>query len=133
MPMPKAIGQYDDVRAVLDTALEQGGGTYELPTYRKAVRWRMRAYYFRTLMQKLEAENAMTSVTRVRTKYDCIVLSIEDNLVTIRLNKPEGTLRSPDGDEVDVGKLVIDEVESDLDREALELAKTLGVEDEQGT
>lgn len=39
--------QFASVKAILDSALQHGGGRYEAPTYGAAVHFRQRAYAFR--------------------------------------------------------------------------------------
>ncbi len=61
MPLSTNVHSYDDVRAVLDAALEAEGARYELPTPGQAVYWRARAYYFRSLLLKLAAERVASA------------------------------------------------------------------------
>lgn len=56
-PPANRLGMYDDVRAVLDTALQSGGGALELPSYGQAVHWRQRAYKFRKLYAEILARD----------------------------------------------------------------------------
>lgn len=61
------LGMFADVRAVLDTALEHGGGTFTAHDHGAAVHWRQRAYRFR----KAYAE---TLGPRDMSPYDALVL-----------------------------------------------------------
>jgi hypothetical protein len=61
------LGMFADVRAVLDSALESGGGTFRCADYGSAVHWRQRAYRFRKLF-------AETLGPRAMSPYDVLVL-----------------------------------------------------------
>lgn len=52
------LGQYDDVRTILDVALSTNGGEVELPTHGEAVHWRQRAYRFRKLFAETISANS---------------------------------------------------------------------------
>lgn len=67
MTKSNRLGIYADVRAVLDQALEAGGGAFMCATHGEAVHWRQRAYRFR----KLYAE---TLGPRAMSPYDTLVL-----------------------------------------------------------
>ncbi len=49
MSSKSRLGQFDDVRLILDAALASNGGEVELPTHGEAVHWRQRAYRFRKM------------------------------------------------------------------------------------
>lgn len=67
MTKSNRLGMYADVRAVLDSALAAGGGTFQCESHGAAVHWRQRAYRFR----KLYAE---TLGLRAMSPYDVLVL-----------------------------------------------------------
>lgn len=134
MPLSTNVHSYDDIRVVLDAALEAGGARYELPDPGKAVYWRARAYYYRTLLLKLAAERlANVPGTAPSTPYDHMKLSLEkgDNVVVIEFIKPQGKLTGLDGKPLAVKSQLVkaDEDEEELIREAERLAKELGVDE----
>jgi hypothetical protein len=67
MTKANRLGMYADVRAVLDSALASGGGTFACASHGAAVHWRQRAYRFR----KLYAE---TLGLKTMSPYDVLVL-----------------------------------------------------------
>src|SRR5688500_11281290 len=67
MTKSNRLGMYADVRAVLDAALEHGGGTFKCADYGHAVHWRQRAYKFRKLFAEMLGPRAMSP-------YDVLVL-----------------------------------------------------------
>lgn len=52
MPMSNRIEKYEDVRTILDSVLETGGGKAFFPTKGKAETWRFRAYHFMKLWRE---------------------------------------------------------------------------------
>ena len=114
-PRANRLGMYADVRGVLDSALEHGGGTFQCETYGAAVHWRQRAYKFR----KLYAE---TLGEKKESPYDMLVLHRilpDDTAVQIRIRQRQGVFVPADGSTPDVE---IDELEA----AALRLAAELG-------
>jgi hypothetical protein len=75
---PNRLGQYADVRPILDEALASGGGRYTLPTHGEAVNWRHRAYRFRKLFATLYGEGKESPYDRVSMRKlgpdDCTVV-----------------------------------------------------------
>lgn len=67
MTKSNRLGMYADVRAVLDSALEAGGGTFRCDSHGAAVHWRQRAYRFRKLFAETIGPKAMSP-------YDVLVL-----------------------------------------------------------
>lgn len=118
---PRTIGQFADVAAVLDTAIKMNGARYTLATPGQAVNWRQRAYTLRRLLQQQDAAaKAATPGATVTTKYDGIVLRLQENIVLIEVLKPTGILESNDG------KVVTPEAETTFDPlldEALDLIR----------
>jgi len=62
---PNRLGQYSDVRPILDEALASGGGRYTLSTHGEAVNWRHRAYRFRKLYATLLGEGKESPYDRI--------------------------------------------------------------------
>jgi hypothetical protein len=84
------LGMYDDVRQVLDAALQSGGGSFELPTHGKAVHWRQRAYKFRKLYAEILASDKSTAMS----PYDRLTLPklLDDScVVVIKVREMVGT------------------------------------------
>lgn len=84
------LGMYDDVRQILDAAMQSGGGTFDLPSYGQAVHWRQRAYSFR----KLYAETLARDKSLAMSPYDRLTLPrIEEGscTVVIRVREIIGT------------------------------------------
>lgn len=67
MTKTNRLGLYADVRAILDAALEHGGGTFTAPDHGAAVHWRQRAYKFRKAFAATLSPQAMSP-------YDVLVL-----------------------------------------------------------
>lgn len=61
------LGMYADIKAVLDSALAAGGGTFTCESHGAAVHWRQRAYKFRKLFAETLGPNKMSP-------YDVLVL-----------------------------------------------------------
>lgn len=67
MTKANRLGMYADVRAVLDAALEHGGGTFTAADHGAAVHWRQRAYRFRKAYAEMLGPKGMSP-------YDVLVL-----------------------------------------------------------
>lgn len=65
MGMTRDIGQYIDVRDMLDAILATRGGIVTLNTRAEAISWRQRAYMLRTLL---------TETDKAGTPYDSMVM-----------------------------------------------------------
>ena len=115
------LGMYDDIRQVLDAALQSGGGEFQLATHGMAVHWRQRAYKFR----KLYAEILSSGDDFAMSPYDRLTLpklSDDSCLVIIKVREATGTFtpnREPTapmeipvmGDELfDVAKGIADKI-----------------------
>lgn len=100
MSQTQNIHMYIDVAQVLDSALAAGGAVYELEDRKAAVRWRFRAYYYRTLLMKEQAKLLPEGATP-RTPYDHMVVNLEGNSCRIEVIKPVGKLKSLAGDPLD--------------------------------
>jgi hypothetical protein len=80
------LGMYDDVRQILDAALQSGGGMFELPSHGLAVHWRQRAYKFR----KLYAQTLASDDSFSMSPYDRLTLpQIADDSCTVVINVRE--------------------------------------------
>jgi hypothetical protein len=77
---------FDDVRQVLDAALQSGGGSFELPSHGVAVHWRQRAYKFR----KLYAQTLASDDSFSMSPYDRLTMPrIADDSSTVVINVRE--------------------------------------------
>lgn len=98
MSHSKNLGVYDDIRRVLDTAIEHQGGRYRLSNYKAAVRWRSRAYMFRKLLYDVLVEQYKAFPGRTAsTPYDGLLLRLEPgesggHYVTIQVGVAFGDL-----------------------------------------
>lgn len=105
MSMSKEIAAYADVKAILDKVLEARGNLiYKLPTYKKAMHWRYRAYHFRKLIRKQEAARLGMKDLQIATQYDglqFIAYDINGSLL-IKFSEVEGVLSTPDGEAIPV-------------------------------
>lgn len=130
MSLSKNPGQYADVAAVLDAALEAGGGRYELHSKSAAVRWRQRANHYRRLLFEIEKDR--TSVfpgLPASTPYDSLILTLDENVVVLAVGEPKGKLTSLKGKPLKF-KQPTAEVDEELMREAKRLAESLGGSDD---
>jgi hypothetical protein len=137
-----SLGQYSDVRAVLDAAIAAGGGRYTLKSRGAAIHWRARAYAFRKLLQRLQDEANLIPGIAVNTPYDGMMLTIakdkddpkfahlledeRDRTVIIHPIRVVGVLTDTDGNVIDVTKQQKKEESVDeFQRAAEELAAKL--------
>ena len=112
MPLSKNINTYADVQSVLHSAHTAGGAVYTLTSVNEAIRWRQRAYYYRTLLYEQQGF----------TPYDTMKLVIKANIIYITFDAAQvGTLKGLDGKKL---KPVI-EADSDLMAAATQLVKEL--------
>lgn len=79
------LGNYEDVKQVLDAALAAGGGSYKLETHGKAVHWRHRVYKFRKLFAA-----ALGGGVSPYDKLTFPSIPKESSTVIIKLQQPEG-------------------------------------------
>lgn len=114
MPNARSIAAYDDVKAVLDSALAHGLPVhYELSSPAAAIRWRSRASSFRKLSSASDYKPLVFSINKATPQT-----------VTILTNEV-GVLKSPDGMELEIAAAT--PTLSDADRIAQELAAELGI------
>lgn len=91
MPNSRSIATYDDVKAVLDSALKHGlPANYELSSPAAAIRWRARACSFRKLSSVGEYKQLVFSINRATP-----------STVTI-ITHEVGVLKTPDGTQLPV-------------------------------
>lgn len=114
MAYASSLSAYEDIKAILDTALDEGLPLhYALGSPKAAIRWRARA-------------NAFRKISEVRA-YKSLVFSIrkeEPSVIVIEREEP-GTLFRPDGEAVPVRP--IDRERSEEEIAAEDLARELGV------
>lgn len=115
MPLTKNQKAYADIEKVLDTALANGGGTLVLENENQVIRWRQRAYYYRTL---LRAENMVT-------KYDSMSLEADKNRIKISFASALGVFITNAGKSIPID---LSPTNDPLLEEAADLIKQLGVE-----
>lgn len=129
MALSQNLHTYADVRRVLDTAKQMGGGRYRLATKSEAVRWRQRAYKFRILLREQLAAGVLVPGYQPETPFDDMRLTVEDNVVVIKFGFTEGVLETFSGDAVPLVNETEEGIEDPLLLEAEELAKRLGADD----
>jgi len=104
------LGLYGDVKAVLDAALVQGGARYTFPideamgmtaekANKKALGWRYRANYYRTLLYREALKTAVPGQT-VFTPYDMLIFRVPPgaNYVIIEMRKIMGQIETLEGE-----------------------------------
>lgn len=86
MPLSNSLASYEDIRALLDRALEaEHGIRVTHPTKGAAVHWRQRAYKFRLLDRARSKElYSVTSEAWGTSVYDGLVIDIDDNVNFVR-------------------------------------------------
>ncbi len=120
MPLPKNINTYADVAAILEPSREEGGAEYTLGSRKEAIRWRQRAYYYRTLLYQRDGF----------TPYDNMTLTLLGlgNVVEINFDITKGILRSLKGKKIEPGEYTIpadSEAADELTLAAEKLSKEL--------
>lgn len=100
MPLPKTIAAYEDVRKVLDQIIRTNSpGTLTFETRKAAVRWRQRAYYYRTLVREDNARLRLAAtspydnlVIRIVPESASLRIELESNpkIVGLKLDSPSG-------------------------------------------
>lgn len=102
MPLSKNINTYIDVVEILTAARERGGVvTYELRSKGAALNWRMRAYYYRTLLTRAAIRRAGDVKGFVpTTNWDDMLLEVEGNKVKISFGRIAGKLTDDKGKEI---------------------------------
>ena len=137
MTHSKNLGSYTDVARILDAVVAAGKpARYELETHGEAVRWRARAYRYRSLLQAKGHERALDIPGYIpTTPYDDIIISFEgptpahreqSRALLIAFAAPTGRLTTMDGQRIrtHAPPLAVD----DLSLEAADLAKELDLE-----
>lgn len=78
---------YEDVRRVMDIALERDGLIYELDSIGKAIHFRQKCYRYRNFLRDLDQERSLgVPGIRPATKYDTLTI--------VMVNKKEGEKQS---------------------------------------
>lgn len=114
------LGQYADVREILDQALAHGGGSFTCADHGAAVHWRQRAYQFRKHYAEVLGPKAMSP-------YDALMmprLPTDGATVVIKVRQSVGVF-TPAGP-----PLANIEGDDPLFDEALALAKRLAGEEQ---
>jgi hypothetical protein len=100
------INTYTDVARVFETARQNGGLRYELPTPGHAINWRARAYYYRHLISSNARERAGNPPGfKPTTAWDDITLTTEGCDVIIRFGVVAGKMKNLAGEEVQPAKI----------------------------
>lgn len=110
MAQTRNLFMYSDIKQVLDTVIEAGGGRF-IPTDRSgqpsksaAIRWRFRAYFFRKLALDLERQRVGdVPGHQPRTPYDTWTFDLDGDAVVIRPLAVKGNLFGLDGKPLTVG------------------------------
>ena len=98
MPLASTLSAYPDIPMVLDPIVAAGGGTYRLPTAKKATAWRQRAYHYRNLLRKELSRQSNLKGYVAPTIYDTLIIRQEEELLTMTLGiKIEGEITLADG------------------------------------
>lgn len=138
MTQARSIHQFEDIRTVLDAALNHRGGRYRLNSYGEAVHWRQRAYRFRQLLRQQKLEASLIPGFDPGTQYDKLTLFIpkkgepDDNIVKIGFIEPRGTFEPNETTaSAPVGEISsAPEITLDLDTEISDLKKKLHLDTE---
>jgi hypothetical protein len=134
----RSLALYEDVRSVLDVALNHRGGRYICDTYGAAVHWKHRAYAFRSLLRKQKMEASFVPGFDPGTPYDKLILRVpkkgdpDDHIVTIAYAEPRGTFEPNIAVAAEpIAPILVSApaLDLDLDLEIAELKKKLGRED----
>lgn len=124
MSLSRALGQYLDVREILSAAVANGGARFRLSEPRHAIRWRARAYNYRTLLR--EAMQREQPELPPITEFDQLKLTIAPDdpcVVRIDIEKQEGILTDLAGKKIEAPTRIT----SELQQVADQLARELGV------
>lgn len=115
---PNRLGQYADVRPILDEALASGGGRYTLPSHGEAVNWRHRAYRFRKLFATLHGEGKESPYDRISMKKlgpdDCTVVLTVASIRGVFEPAGEATASPIDDDLMNFAQDLAKQIEGEL-------------------
>jgi len=126
MALSRNLGQYEDIRQVLDMALANGGGRYVLDSEKATFRWRQRAYMYRKLLREdLEARRDSLGFSTV-TPYDHLLLTLSGTAVILTISAPTGKFETLAGDIIDTTTAPPSREPDDLELEAMKLINDLG-------
>lgn len=126
--LSKSLGQYADIKPILDAALKSNGGRYRLATHAQAVRWRARAYYYRKLLQ--QQKDFLTNAEKP-TPYDAMKINIapkgspDDNVCVLDFYRPLGQWEPNEGETADPIEQATLDHEDELALAAKRFAKDL--------
>lgn len=125
MPLSRNLGQYNDVKEVLDYAVANSGGRYIMADRKTAIRWRQRAYMFRKLLREdMEVRRATLGFT-VTTPYDDLLITLQDNIAVLTISKMQGRFERLDGTAPADPNAVL-ESDDELEDIAAKLIKEIG-------
>lgn len=124
MPLNDNLRTYLHIKAILDAAIEAGGGRYQLVDAKQAIRWRLDAYQFRKLYVRMKQKEMRTD--RVQTIYDNMLLRIDGSTVIIDKKEFQGFLTTHDGTVITPADPYA-KIDKQLDADAAELAKSLNI------
>jgi hypothetical protein len=124
MSLTRNLGQYEDVRKVLELALANGGGRYVLDSAKATFRWRQRAYMYRKLLREELVAKREQFGTSTITPYDSLLITLSGNCVIITISAPSGVFETLSGEVVSTDT-ASDSTAIDL-TEAEELIRDLG-------
>lgn len=117
MSLSTNIRTYEDIKFVLDAALDEGGGKYQLVSKSAAWKWRQRAYQFRKLITKTGSSS-----------YDRLVLIIDPKKpeeIRILLRQLEGKFTAEDGTVVDLATDFAQSNEAAIQKQAKDLMDSI--------
>lgn len=98
MPMSRSLGAYYDVQQIFVAARENGGAVYTLESEKAAIRWRARAYHYRSLLaQSDERAHPNQPGYLPITPWDDIYLQCDGPKVIITFGALKGKLTSLEG------------------------------------
>lgn len=108
MPLTPNIAAYYDVQVILDSARSAGGLIYTVKDAKQAIRWRSRAYYYRSLLRKADfAAHKMVPGYIPTTAWDDLFMTLDDNKVIIKFGTIEGQMTDLDGNPIRPAPVVV--------------------------
>lgn len=105
MALTRSLAAYYDVAQILATARRNGGARYRLLDDKAAIRWRARAYYYRSLLARMdELSHPEQPGYMPSTQWDDLHLSLEGPTVVIAFNVLAGALTTLNGESISTTK-----------------------------
>lgn len=130
MPMSRSLGAYYDVQHIFVAARENGGARYTLESEKAAIRWRARAYMYRSLLARADERAHLDQPGYLPlTPWDDIYLRCEGPTVIITFGTLKGQLSSLEGQPLEVKPAESPKLGAETDallQLALNLADTKG-------